>query len=106
MFLVGVILMIVGLVKRSKAKKSGPGLTPGAGTLAAPAAGAYSQVPPPASLPTSQPPAWPGPHPPGPPEAAQPQPTAQPPAGPPADSPTDPPADPPTGWTVPPSKLR
>ena len=106
MFLVGVILMIVGLVKRSKAKKSGLGLTPGAGTLAAPAAGAYSQVPPPASLPASQPPAWPGPHPPGPPEAAQPQPTAQPPAGPPADSPTDPPADPPTGWTVPPSKLR
>jgi len=106
MFLLGLILMIVGLVKRSKAKKLGLGTQSAVNSVAA-APGAYSQVPPPASAP---PPAWPGPHPPGPPEAAQHQPTAQPasgpPTGPPSDTPTDPPADPPSGWTVPPSKLR
>jgi len=136
MFLVGSILMIVGLVQRSKGKKSGPstqsvpGSGVGSGTLTGP--GEYGQVPP-AREPV---PPWPSPHPPGPPEAAfdPPLPPAPPlgpptaagapptsaaPTGPPtaaspssATSPAAPPApeppspEPPPGWTVPPSKLR
>ncbi len=113
MFLVGMILTIVGLVKRSKARKSGPGLptagVSGSGAAAGvPAVGAYSDLP----AAREPPPAWPGPHAPGPPQAAPGAPPAgpptEPPSGPPS-GPSAPPADPgapPSGWTVPPSKLR
>jgi len=113
MFLVGLILMIVGFVKRSKAKKSGAPPTAGANPDPAPLPGAYAG----SAASREPPPPWPGPHPPGPPEAQQPpmwtdeQVRTQPPEGPPLDAPAGPeaappPADPPTGWTVPPSKLR
>ncbi|KLR60786.1 hypothetical protein IMCC26207_109300 [Actinobacteria bacterium IMCC26207] len=118
MFLVGLILMIVGLVKRSKSNKSGLGL-PTAGVSGSapapgvPAVGAYSDIP----AAREPPPAWPGPHAPGPPQAAPgAPPAADPPAGPPTEPPSGPPSPPsappadpgapPSGWTVPPSKLR
>jgi hypothetical protein len=118
MFLVGLILMIVGLVKRSKAKKQGSGLSPAgvSGSAAAagvPAVGAYSDLP----AAREPPPAWPGPHAPGPPQAAPGAPPSGPPSGPSAEPSSEPPGappsgppaapgEPPSGWTVPPSKLR
>ena len=110
MFLVGLILTIVGLVKRSKARKSGsglpaPGVSGSAPAAGVPAVGAYSDTP----AAREPPPAWPGPHAPGPPQAGPDVPPTGPPTGPPSGPPSGPPADPgapPSGWTVPPSKLR
>jgi len=110
MFLVGLILTIVGLVKRSKARKNGLDVPPAGVSGSAPAAGvpaggAYSDIP----AAREPPPAWPGPHAPGPPQAGPDAPPAgpltEPPSGPPSGPPADPGA-PPSGWTVPPSKLR
>ena len=118
MFLVGLILMIVGLVKRSKAKKHGSGVSPAGISGSAPAAGvpavgAYSDLP----AAREPPPAWPGPHAPGPPQTAPGAPPTGPPTAPPTGPSSEPPAAPPSGppaapgappsgWTVPPSKLR
>ena len=110
MFLVGLILTIVGLVKRSKARKNGLDVPPAGVSGSAPAAGvpavgAYSDIP----AARQPPPAWPGPHAPGPPQAGPDAPPAGPPTEPPSGPPSGPPAvpgAPPPGWTVPPSKLR
>jgi hypothetical protein len=110
MFLVGLILTIVGLVKRSKARKNGLDVPPAGVSGSAPAAGvpavgAYSDIP----AAREPPPAWPGPHAPGPPQAGPDAPPAGPPTEPPSGPPSGPPAvpgAPPPGWTVPPSKLR
>ena len=118
MFLVGLILMIVGLVKRSKAKRHGSGGSPAgisgsAPVAGVPAVGAYSDLP----AAREPPPAWPGPHAPGPPQTAPGAPPTGPPTAPPTGPSSEPPAGPPSGppaapgatpsgWTVPPSKLR
>ncbi|MEX0769077.1 MAG: hypothetical protein WD029_11465 [Microthrixaceae bacterium] len=119
MFLLGLILLIVGLVKRSKAIKAGsstqPGVSSGPQTGSPASQGEYAQVPP-ARQPVQ---AWPGPHAPGPPEAApsqpvpptgppsqpappQPAPSSGPLTGPPTGAPTGPPGAAPTGPPAPP----
>lgn len=116
MFLVGAILAIIGLVRRSRTRKLaasapfGPGGgSPGVGGQfdqhgpgpngAGMPQGTPDEQQPQEPAPSLTPPPWPGPHPPGPPEA-QPRPN-----GPPTGPPTGPPpADPQSGWTIPPSK--
>lgn len=111
MFIVGVVLLIVGLVQRSKSKRppyqagpyQGPGPYPGPGPYQGPAPGQGTPGQPP----------YPGQQPPYQPPQYQPAPTA-PPQGPaptaPAPPPTTPPPDPTPqegsvgGWTIPPSK--
>ncbi|MHB1137770.1 MAG: hypothetical protein ACYC2O_02365 [Microthrixaceae bacterium] len=118
-FVLGGILLIVGLVRRSRARKQSPMPTayppaggqpgypgyPGYPPQGYPPQAGYPR--PPSSLP------WPGPHAPGPPGGPPPAPPTPPPAPPPAPPapPTAPPGGPgsdpaPSGWTVPPTKKQ